>query len=88
MGPSETTRTDPDTSSPRPWVEIVSTPSGSISVRTVRAPVMSTTDAAAIGLPSVSWGRVAKFFNLPVRFSPPIRHWGLREVEGFLKLTL
>ena len=38
MGPSETTRTDPDTSAPRPWVEIVSTPSGSISVRTVRAP--------------------------------------------------
>ena len=62
MGPSETTRADPDTSSPRPWVEIVSTPSGSISVWTVRAPssvisrspVMSTTDSAAIGLPSVS----------------------------------
>ena len=28
MGPSETTRADPDTSSPRPWVEIVSTPRG------------------------------------------------------------
>ena len=41
MGPSETTRTDPDTSAPRPWVEIVSTPSGSISVWTVRAPVLS-----------------------------------------------
>ena len=62
MGPSETTRTDPDTSAPRPWVEIVSVSRGSISLRTVRAPssvisrppVMSTTDAAAIGLPSVS----------------------------------
>ena len=62
MGPSETTRTDPDTSAPRPWVEIVSTPSGSISVRTVRAPssvisrspVMSTTNSAAMGLPPVS----------------------------------
>ena len=38
MGPSETTRADPDTSPPRPWVEIVSTPRGSISVWTVRAP--------------------------------------------------
>ena len=53
---------DPDTSGPRPWVEIVSTPSGSISVWTVKAPssvisrspVMSTTDSGAIGLPSVS----------------------------------
>ena len=38
MGPSETTFTDPLTSVPRPWVEIVSTPSGSISVRTVSPP--------------------------------------------------
>ena len=52
MGPSETTFTDPLTTSPRPWVEIVSSPMGSISVRTVRAsspvisrsPVRSTTD--------------------------------------------
>ena len=62
MGPSETTFTDPDTSSPRPWVEIVSTPSGSISVRTVSPPssvisrsaVTSSTDSAASGAPSVS----------------------------------
>ena len=62
MGPSETTRTDPDTSSPRPWVEIVSTPRGSISVWTVRAPssvisrspVTSTTDSGATSAPSVS----------------------------------
>ena len=62
MGSSAATRTDPLTSAPRPWVEIVSTPSGSISVRTVsapssrisRSPVMSTTDSAATGAPSVS----------------------------------
>ena len=30
-GPSETTFTDPDTNSPWPWVEIVSSPKGSIS---------------------------------------------------------
>ena len=62
MGPPETTFTDPLTSAPCPWVETVSTPSGSISVRTVRlpfswitrSPVTSTTDSAAIGLPSVS----------------------------------
>ena len=60
MGSSATTRTDPLTTSPRPWVEIVSTPRGSISVCTVsppssmtsRSPVMSTTDSAAIGWPS------------------------------------
>ena len=53
MGPSETTRTDPVTSSPRPWVEIVSTPRGSISVRTVRAPsvgVQSFAENAVSGL--------------------------------------
>ena len=62
MGPSETTRTDPLTSSPWPWVEIVSSPRGSISVRmlrlpssmTSRSPVTSTTDSAAMGLPSLS----------------------------------
>ena len=32
MGPSEATVTDPLTPSPRPWVEIVSSPRGSISV--------------------------------------------------------
>ena len=61
MGSSAITRTDPLTNSPRPWVEIVSTPRGSISVRTVsppssrtsRSPVMSTTDSAAIGSPPV-----------------------------------
>ena len=61
MGPSETTFTDPLTTSPWPWVEIVSTP-GSISVWTVRAPssvtprssVMSTTDSGATSAPSVS----------------------------------
>ena len=35
---SETTRTDPVRSGPRPWVEIVSSVSGSISVRTVSPP--------------------------------------------------
>ena len=62
MGPSETTFTDPDTPSPRPWVEIVSSPRGSISVRTVRAPssvisrspVISTTDSGSMGWPSLS----------------------------------
>ena len=62
MGPSETTRTDPVTSSPRPWVGIVSWPKGFIAVETVRAPssvtsrplVRSTSDPGAIGLPSVS----------------------------------
>ena len=62
MGPPEITFTDPDTSSPWPWVEIVSSHSGSISIRTVRAPsswiarssVTSTTDSAAIGSPAVS----------------------------------
>ena len=62
MGPFETTRTDPETNSPWPWVEIVSSPSGSISVRTLkppsartsRSPVISTTVSAAIGLPSLS----------------------------------
>ena len=38
MGPFESTRTDPLTSGPWPWVETVSTPSGSISVRTVSPP--------------------------------------------------
>ena len=32
MGRSEVTFTDPDKRSPRPWVEIVSTPNGSIPV--------------------------------------------------------
>ena len=62
MGPFESTRTDPLTSGPWPWVETVSTPSGFISVCTVsppssvisRSPVMSTTDSAVIGLPSLS----------------------------------
>ena len=62
MGSSAATRTDPLTSSPRPWVEIVSTPSGSISVWTVsppssvtsRSPVISTTDSADTSAPSVS----------------------------------
>ena len=60
--PSESTVTDPDTGSPRPWVEIVSASSDSISVRTVRAPssvtsrspVTSTIDSAGIGSPLVS----------------------------------
>ena len=43
MGPLETTFTDPDNRSPRPWVEIVSTPNGSIPVWTVRAPSSVTT---------------------------------------------
>ena len=38
MGPFETTFTDPLTTSPCPWVEIVSSPSGSIAVRTLRLP--------------------------------------------------
>ena len=63
MGPFETTFTDPLTTSPWPWVEIVSSPSGSISVRNAqgtvlpvisRSPVISTTVSAAIGLPSLS----------------------------------
>ena len=62
MGPSETTRTDPDTNSPRPWVEIVSSPSGSISDWMLRAPssvisrspVRSTSNAGSMGLPSGS----------------------------------
>ena len=43
MGRSEVTFTDPDNRSPRPWVKIVSTPNGSISVWTVRAPSSVTT---------------------------------------------
>ena len=62
MGPFENTFTDPVTTSPWPWVEIVSSPSGSIAVRTLRLPssvisrssVTSTTVSAAIGLPSLS----------------------------------
>ena len=56
MGPPAITFTDPLTTSPRPWVEIVSSPRGSISVRTVRLPsaVTSTTDSAAMRLPPLS----------------------------------
>ena len=60
MGPSETTRTDPLTPSPRPWVKIVSSPRGSISVQVLRAPssvtsrssVRSTTDSGSMSWPS------------------------------------
>ena len=38
MGPLAATFTDPLTSSPRPWVEIVSSPRDSISVQMLRAP--------------------------------------------------
>ena len=62
MGPSETTFTDPLTSAPWPWVEIVSSPSGSIWVWTVsppssaisRSPVTSTSDSADTSAPSLS----------------------------------
>ena len=59
--PSETTFTDPLTLSPRPWVKIVSSPRGSISVWMLRAPssvtsrspVRSTTDSGSMGWPLV-----------------------------------
>ena len=58
MGPSETTCTDPLTTTPWPWVEIVSSPRGSISVWMLRAPssvtssspVRSTTEFRVHGL--------------------------------------
>ena len=61
-GPPAITFTDPLTTSPRPWGEIVSFPRGSISVQTVRLPsavtsrypVTSTTDSAAMRLPPLS----------------------------------
>ena len=41
MAPNATTRTDPLTSSPWPWVEIVSSPSGSIAVWMLKPAVLS-----------------------------------------------
>ena len=62
MAPNATTRTDPDTNSPWPWVEIVTSPSGSIAVWMLRlpsswisrSPVISTTDSAAMRFPPLS----------------------------------
>ena len=51
MGRSEVTFTDLDISSPRPWVAIVSSPRGSISVWTVRLPSSATIRSPAPDLP-------------------------------------
>ena len=59
-GPSATTATEPTFRTPRPWVEIVSSPSGFMAVWGLKAPssptsrssVISSIDSAAMGPPS------------------------------------
>ncbi len=98
MGPSATTRADPVTSSPRPWVESVSSPKGSTSVRTARAPsprtsrfrATSTTDSAAMGSPSWSkkWkeGRIGSIPMFTITNSEvmedPLAKWAKSRASG------